>query len=78
MYQKNHKRYKCALIMNNIFKVGDLVKFRYAFDAHEKRLRGIVIDIANSPTKDDALLIHWSENYGQYWTREPRLEKAGL
>ena len=63
--------------MKNKLKIGDLVKIRHPDkNPQMQRMRGIVIDIMKISYELDTLLIHWSENYGHFWTSPERLEKV--
>ena len=63
--------------MKNKIKVGNLVKLRQPDkNPQTRRMMGIVLNVIHTPREDDCFHIHWSEDYGQYWTRASRLEKV--
>ena len=64
--------------MKNKIKIGNLVKRRQPDedDVQECRMMGIVLNVIHTPREDDCFHIHWSEDYGQYWTRANMLEKV--
>ena len=62
--------------MKNKIKVGNLVKLRQSDkNPQTQRMMGIVLNVIHTPREDDCFHIHWSENYGQFWTTASRLEK---